>query len=209
VKVFKVLRMLRVLKPLRLVSHNKGLKLSIICLIKALPSILNLMVIVVFFLFLIGILGMTLFSGKFYSCYMADMISEEAGKQFNKNNYHTNMKTLIANKWDCLNYGGEWTNQSFNYDTAMASLLTLTAIQTTEGWVGVMWNSVDAVGRNLSPEVNFNWYVVVMYILLIILICLLFLNLFVGVVIETFNTEKVKLTFNHLLTLTERQWIEV
>jgi hypothetical protein len=89
--IFKVLRMLRVLRPLRLVSHNKGLKLSIICLMKSLPSIMNLMLVVVFFLFLIGILGTTLFGGKFWHCHTEDMIAEEEGKALvSQNSYFAN-----------------------------------------------------------------------------------------------------------------------
>jgi len=45
--------------------------------------------------------------------------------------------------------------------------------------------------------------------MLIILICLLFLNLFVGVVCDTFNTEKIKQSNNSSLTAIEREWIEV
>jgi len=45
--------------------------------------------------------------------------------------------------------------------------------------------------------------------LLIVILCLLFLNLFVGVVIETFNEEKEKLTWNHLLKIMEREYIQV
>jgi len=38
---------------------------------------------------------------------------------------------------------------------------------------------------------------------------ILFLNLFVGVVIETFNTEKEILSLNRLLRAIEKVWIDV
>jgi len=44
---------------------------------------------------------------------------------------------------------------------------------------------------------------------IMIFITLLFLNLFVGVVIETFNKEKEALSLNSLLRLIERKWIDV
>ena len=47
--------------------------------------------------------------------------------------------------WDCYDYGGHWMNPDLNFDTAMNSSVTLIAIQSTEGWVGVLWSSVDAV----------------------------------------------------------------
>lgn len=64
----KSLRMLRILRPLRLIARNRGLKLAIITLINSIPDIANMLMIVLFFLVLLGILGTTLFCGKFYSC---------------------------------------------------------------------------------------------------------------------------------------------
>jgi len=64
----KAIRMLRILRPLRLISRNKGLKLAITSLINSIPKIINLLLIVLFFMFLLAILGTTLFAGKFYDC---------------------------------------------------------------------------------------------------------------------------------------------
>lgn len=50
--------------------------------------------------------------------------------------------------WDCLYYGGEWITPDFNFDTTVDSMLTLLSIQSTEGWIGVMFGTVDAVGPN-------------------------------------------------------------
>jgi len=70
-KAFKTLRMfriLRVLRPLRMISRNRGLKIALTALFKSIPVILNLQMIVVFFLFLFGILHTTLFGGLFWAC---------------------------------------------------------------------------------------------------------------------------------------------
>ena len=51
-------------------------------------------------------------------------------------------------------------------------------------------------------------YIFVPFTLIVIfVICLLFLNLFVGVVIETFNTQKEVLTNNHVLTPVQRTYL--
>ena len=49
----------------------------------------------------------------------------------------------------CLNYGGEWINPDLNFDTIMQSVLNLATTQTTEGWISVMWDSVDSVVHGL------------------------------------------------------------
>lgn len=73
----KALRMLRILRPLRLISRNKGLRLSLTALVKSIPKIVNLLLIVVFCLFMLAILGMTLFSGKFYKCHVEHLSKGE------------------------------------------------------------------------------------------------------------------------------------
>ena len=80
-------------------------------------------------------------------------------------------------------------------------MLALSSIQSHEGWVSMMWASVDATEVNFSPIENNHQFIFVPFSLIVIfIICLLFLNLFVGVVVETFNTQKEILTNNHLLS---------
>jgi hypothetical protein len=64
----KAIRMLRILRPLRLISRNKSLKIAVTSLINGLPEIMILQVNLFFFIFMVGILGTTLFAGKFYHC---------------------------------------------------------------------------------------------------------------------------------------------
>jgi len=45
--------------------------------------------------------------------------------------------------------------------------------------------------------------------MLVVLLCILFVNMFVGVVIKTFNEEKEYISFNLLLEKHERSWIKV
>lgn len=73
----------------------------------------------------------------------------------------------------------------------------------------MMWSSVDATEVDFAPELNNMWYIFVPFTLfMIFVICLLFLNLFVGVVIETFNDQKEILSNNHLLTTSQRTYLQ-
>ena len=64
----KALRMLRIMKPLRMLTMMRSLRLAIVSLFKSIPDIVNLLLIVLFFIFLLAILCTTLFNGKFYRC---------------------------------------------------------------------------------------------------------------------------------------------
>ena len=198
VSFIKALRILKILRPLRIIARNKKLKIAIASLGKAIPGIFNLQVVVLFFVFLFAILQTTLLSGQFYSC-NTDHLDLSTKQQMQ------NIETM----WDCLNYGGEWTQPDLNFDTTANSLLTLVTIQTTEGWIDVLWNSVDAVNPYYQPKENNNPFMIVYTMILVIVICMLFIELFVGVVTMTFNAEKEAMSFNQLLKSTQRTNIEV
>ena len=70
----KVIRMLRILKPLKMISRMRSLKLAIISLTNSIPDILNLLVIIAFFILLLSILGTTLLKGKFFRCYTEKLV---------------------------------------------------------------------------------------------------------------------------------------
>ena len=71
-----------------------------------------------------------------------------------------------------------------------------------------MWASVDASEIDYAPIENNNFLLFVPFTLIVIFfIVLLFLNLFVGVVIETFNNQKEILTNNHVLSAVMRTYL--
>ena len=70
-----------------------------------------------------------------------------------------------------------------------------------------MWSEVDTTDKYMQPIVQNKPIFIIFGIFIEILINLLFLNLFVGVVIETFNEEKEKINKNNLLSEQQKKWI--
>ena len=188
VSFLKVFRILRVLRPLRLVTRVKSLRLALASLFKAFPSIFKLQVIVLFFLFSAGVFLSYLKSGAFSHCQL-----EHTGLSSQQ------MRDLIKDKWDCLHYGGEWVLADQNFDNAFQSTLNTFIMQTRENHHVLMWSFVDAVGVDMEPQENQNLFFCIVLILMIVLFGLLFINMFVGVVITSFNREQDQIKLNHLL----------
>jgi len=128
--IIKVLRMLRVLRPLRMISRNPGLRIAVESLINAIPDIGNVLVVSLLFLLLFAILGTNFYKGVFFKCHTV--------------NIPDNFLPEIKDKFDCLDFGGEWINEDQNFDNVVSSMVTLFNVMTTEGWIGVMWNAVDS-----------------------------------------------------------------
>jgi hypothetical protein len=174
----ELLKMLRVLRSLRMISRNEGLKLSVLSLIYSMPGILNVTVVSSLFLLLFGIFFLNILKGKFYHCQFPDELSD-----FIK-------ITSIDTKYDCINYGGLWRNKPINFDDIPNALLTLFIMTTTEGWVVFMNDAVDSRGIGLQPQRGENPMYQYVFIMYMIFGSLFITNLFIEVVINTFDKEK-------------------
>ena len=121
---FKVVKTFRILRSLRLISKNEGLKVAVRALLFAIPNILNITVIMILFFFIFGIICMSYFKGKMYSC--SNALSE----------------LTVTTKWDCLNSGGLWMNKIYNFDSLPSTLINLFVMSTTAGWSETMMYTI-------------------------------------------------------------------
>lgn len=80
-------------------------------------------------------------------------------------------------------------------------MISMFGMITTEGWLDVMFAVVDSNKIDLVPERNLHPGYIVYFGIFMIVGSLFILNLFVGVVINTFNVEKEKLSHNGLMTV--------
>jgi hypothetical protein len=65
---FKIIRLVRLFRPLRVISKNENLKLSIQALIVSVPAIASLLLIVSLIIFIFAIIGVNLLKGKSFFC---------------------------------------------------------------------------------------------------------------------------------------------
>ena len=122
--------MLKVVRPLRIVSKNDGLKIAVKTLLAATPSLLHLMVILFIFFMLFGIFMVTILQGALHSCHLAPI----AG-QFHK---------MVVTRTDCINYGGIWDERVKNFDSFLYSIETFFDI-TVGHRVRILWAVADHV----------------------------------------------------------------
>jgi hypothetical protein len=106
----------------------------------------------------------------------------------------------VLNKWDCLNAGGEWINDFYNFDNIANAIFTLFVMSTTAGWTDVMMSSITSTEIDYVAGTQRNLFWNLYFIFFLIVGYFFFLNLFIGVVVTNFNTEKDKIGGNHLLT---------
>ncbi|OQV23966.1 Voltage-dependent T-type calcium channel subunit alpha-1G [Hypsibius exemplaris] len=174
--ILRVFRLLRSLRPLRVINRAPGLKLVVETLLTSLRPIGNIVLISAIFFLIFGILGVQLFKGTFWYCVGPPSLIKG-----------------VKNRTDCENLrlngavGVNWINRKYNFDNVGQALMALFVLSSKDGWVQIMYNGLDAVGVDLQPVENFNEWRLLFFISFLLLVGFFVLNMFVGVVVENFH----------------------
>ena len=81
----------------------------------------------------------------------------------------------------------EWDVKSFNYDNTLMAMMTLFAVQTSEGWVAILQDSMSSTYEDEGPIPWFRTEMAIFYIVYFVVFPFFFVNIFVALVIVTFN----------------------
>merc|ERR1719348_806711 len=178
----KILRVLRVLRPLRAINRAPGLKQVVQCMIVSVKSIGNIMAVTVLLIFMFGVIGVQLFKGKFFMCTDLSMNEEKhcQGEFITYQDGDVN-KPIVEERI--------WERSEFHYDNILHAMLTLFVVATFEGWPGILYVSIDSNEADIGPKQDYRPHVFFFYFVYLIIIAFFMINIFVGFVIVTFQSE--------------------
>ncbi|XP_060516431.1 muscle calcium channel subunit alpha-1 isoform X4 [Cylas formicarius] len=199
--VVKILRVLRVLRPLRAINRAKGLKHVVQCVIVAVKTIGNIVLVTCLLQFMFAVIGVQLFKGKFSHCTDGSKLTAAECN----GTYLVYVEGDI-NKPEMKNR--EWEPNRFHFDNVAKAMLTLFTVSTFEGWPGLLYVSIDSNEENKGPIHNYRPIVATYYIIYIIIIAFFMVNIFVGFVIVTFQNEGEQEYKNCELDKNQRNCIE-
>ncbi|KAJ0171022.1 hypothetical protein K1T71_013221 [Dendrolimus kikuchii] len=198
ISVVKILRVFRVLRPLRAINRAKGLKHVVQCVIVAIKTIGNILLVTSLLQFMFAVMGVQMFKGKFFRCNDISKMTEDECQGtylvFENRNY------VVRER--------EWKRNDFHFDNVMKGMLTLFTVSTFEGWPGLLYVSIDSNAEDRGPITNFRPIVAAYYIIYIIIIAFFMVNIFVGFVIVTFQNEGEQEYKNCELDKNQRNCIE-
>ncbi|CAH1103422.1 unnamed protein product [Psylliodes chrysocephalus] len=199
--VVKILRVLRVLRPLRAINRAKGLKYVVKCVIVAIKTIGNIMLVTYLLQFMFAVIGVQLFKGKLSHCTdRSKMTAEDCnGTYLVYENGDINRPSMKERRWD---------PNRFHFDNVLKAMLTLFTVSTFEGWPALLYVSIDSNEENKGPIHNSRPIVAAYYIVYIIIIAFFMVNIFVGFVIVTFQNEGEQEYKNCELDKNQRNCIE-
>ncbi|XP_067122781.1 muscle calcium channel subunit alpha-1-like isoform X2 [Centruroides vittatus] len=201
ISVVKILRVLRVLRPLRAINRAKGLKYVVKCVIVAVKTIGNIMLVTYLLQFMFAVIGVQLFKGKFFRCTDSTKMVEKTckGEYIVYQGGDINKPTIEERKWE---------NNEFSFDDVAKAMLTLFTVSTFEGWPKLLYVAIDSHAENIGPIYNYQPVVAIYFIVYIIIIAFFMVNIFVGFVIVTFQSEGEQEYKNCELDKNQRNCIE-
>ena len=120
------------------------MKVVVNALIGATPSIINVLMVCLIFWLIFAIIGVNLFSGKYFRC-----INVETNEVYPAD--------IIPNREVCYEEKerGEpcdWKNTWVTFDNVLMAYLALLQVATWKGWIDVMNGAIDSVDRGIQPE---------------------------------------------------------
>ena len=116
----------------------------------------------------------------------------------------------MQSKWECVNSGGLWVNRTFNFDNMIIAMVTFFTMSTTAGWAEMMIHTISSTEIDYMPDFTTrNIYWILFFIGFMIIATFFFMNLFGAVVINTFMDESNRLGGGILLSMRQKEWIDI
>jgi len=149
--VIKGFRVLRMLRPLRLISHNVNMKIVVTALLDSITSIFNIFIVIMLIWLMFAILGISLMKDKMGQCdvenYYHISMAEVRFLFFSLRLFFLKLFLIFEILIDlikCLNQGHNWIVLDTNFDNIYSAMITLFVISSRELWVDIMYLCIDA-----------------------------------------------------------------
>ncbi|XP_078343776.1 voltage-dependent L-type calcium channel subunit alpha-1D-like isoform X1 [Oculina patagonica] len=180
----KALRVFRVLRPFKGVHKIKKLQAVFRCMWYSVKNVANILMITGLFLFIFAVMGVQLFNGKFQYCTDESKLTEaECKGQYFKFEVVSQQAKVIKVE------DRTWKTKQLNFDNVFKAFLTLYTSSTGEGWPSAMQTTMATTKEDYGPIPNYSPGYALYYISFVVVFSFFFLNIFVALIILTFQTE--------------------
>ncbi|XP_052578783.1 voltage-dependent N-type calcium channel subunit alpha-1B isoform X9 [Peromyscus californicus insignis] len=198
INTIKSLRVLRVLRPLKTIKRLPKLKAVFDCVVNSLKNVLNILIVYMLFMFIFAVIAVQLFKGKFFYC-------TDESKELERD---CRGQYLDYEKEEVEAQPRQWKKYDFHYDNVLWALLTLFTVSTGEGWPMVLKHSVDATYEEQGPSPGFRMELSIFYVVYFVVFPFFFVNIFVALIIITFQEQGDKVMSECSLEKNERACID-
>uniref|UniRef100_A0A8C7JZB6 Voltage-dependent calcium channel type A subunit alpha-1 n=1 Tax=Oncorhynchus kisutch TaxID=8019 RepID=A0A8C7JZB6_ONCKI len=168
------------------------------CVVTSLKNVFNILIVYQLFMFIFAVIAVQLFKGKFFYCTDSSMDTEKECQGYYID-YARDKKEVKKR---------EWKRHEFHYDNVCWALLTLFTVSTGEGWPQVLQHSVDVTEEDMGPSRGNRMEMSIFYVVYFVVFPFFFVNIFVALIIITFQEQGDKMMEECSLEKNERACID-
>ena len=180
----------RLLRPLRLLDRLEGMHVILKALADSMPDLLGVVFLQLVFFVMFSIIGMNLFTGKFYRC--------DDGDVYGRSDC---VGTAVSSENGVV-HAPYWENPGFSFDSLDSSMKVLFLVSTCSGWSEVMYVAMDVTTVDVQPKRDANPSASLFFVVFIFTCSFAIVNLFIGVLVHLFGVSSGR----GLQTTAQRKW---
>lgn len=203
-----VFRAGRVLRPLRILNHNQDMKAILTAVAQSVPQVGNVFALCMIVYIIFGVVGRSLFAGKFFSCNDSDVktSAECVGFFLAFPDGALSLQEASARgvPSGAILLPRVWSNARFSFDhigVGFLALLEMTSLK----WIDKTFAAMDIAGQSEQPIQDNSPEFAIFFVLYVYIGSLFVIRLFVGVLVEQFQRNDG----TQILTESQKSWVDL
>lgn len=216
---FRIVRASRVIRVLRTISLMPSLRIVIDAIILAFGRAKETVGVLLVIMYVFAVLGLQSFLGGSMTCSDAGPgMFSTGGAEYCQGTYiargdlckmanSTDLESLCRNSPEGLELPRIWYSHPWNFDNIGSSMLIVFELLTGENWPTLMHISVGYAGKDMSPVQNYSMWAALYYVAIQMVLNQLLIELFSGVIIDTYLELRANSDNMSLLTDDQKLWV--
>ncbi|KAL4496084.1 hypothetical protein ABPG72_015506 [Tetrahymena utriculariae] len=188
-RIFKIFRLLLLLPFLQ--NNFSQINFAVRVCKACLPRMFKIMIFGIIFAFINSVFVTKLLKAQMNFC----QYNEKSLEDFE----------VLTDK-DCMDVGGDWVEQKYQFNNVFSSISVLLMVQTSEGWTQIMEQQFNYTSPYTQPKKEHQSFWILFYIQFYCIANFCILNMFVGVVVDTFKELKENEAKLDKLTPQQKEW---
>eukprot|EP01065_Artemidia_motanka_P040131 TRINITY_DN4976_c0_g3_i1.p1 TRINITY_DN4976_c0_g3~~TRINITY_DN4976_c0_g3_i1.p1 ORF type:complete len:2745 (+),score=778.15 TRINITY_DN4976_c0_g3_i1:71-8236(+) len=204
----RTVRFFRALRTIRLIVRILEVRLMVEWLFLTLPRVASTVQLLFFFILTWAILGVQFFKGAYGQC-NNNLVHEEQNCTgefvFNESTAFGTREVVKTMQWETFDN---------DFDNTLTAMFSLFIMAIGDDWASLMYAGMDAtasnpkVGHRTGPSYNNRPYMSLYFVIFVVVGQFFLMNLFVGVLINTFVKTKERETGQAELSNAQVAWIQ-
>lgn len=189
----KMLRIGRILRPLRMINRNEGLKVIVDAVLRAVQPVSYTAALLLVYFFTFGMVGMDSYMGLFWRCNDSNV----AGRGQCIGHYIDSSSGMLRPR--------VWSNPAFSFDSIGDAFSVLVETVSLKAWPEKLYVLMDTTELGVQPSRDASPGNSLYLVVFIYFGSFFMMKLFVGVIVGTFR----KFSGTLLLTPDQLEWLEM